>query len=75
MAEGNKKVELELEEIEVEDMVALIDDMMNQGVGRLKVKTSKELSAGELLKEYHHGRCDINSPYAKGTPYDVLEDE
>ncbi|MBR1471580.1 MAG: hypothetical protein IJ600_08065 [Lachnospiraceae bacterium] len=59
---------------DINDMVAMIDGMMERGVGRLKLSVSEDLKAGEVQKQYHHGRCDIGSPYACGTPYDVLED-
>ena len=70
------KLELNVDNLDKgnDDEVAdIIDRMMESGVSRLKLKASEEMDAGEILKEYHHGRCDINSPYACGTPYDVLE--
>lgn len=60
-------------EDEVAEMISMIDGMMDQGVGRLKVKVTEELDEGTRRREYHHGRCDIGSPWAKGTPFDVLE--
>ena len=73
MRDENFKIELESETKDAEEIVALIDQMMSQGVGRLKIKPSEELEPGELLKEYHHGRCDIGSPWAQGCAFDVLE--
>lgn len=58
---------------EIDDLVAIIDKMTMEGTSRLKVKVSDEVAEGSYKKEYHHGRCDINSPYSCGTPYDVLE--
>lgn len=60
-------------EDEVAEMISMIDEMMDQGVSRLKVKVTEELDEGTRRREYHHGRCDIGSPWAKGTPFDVLE--
>lgn len=60
-------------EDEVAEMISMIDGMMDQGVGRLKVKVTEELDEGTRRREYHHGRCDIGSPWAKGTPFDILE--
>lgn len=60
-------------EDEVAEMISMIDGMMDQGVSRLKVKVTEELDEGTRRREYHHGRCDIGSPWAKGTPFDVLE--
>lgn len=61
------------EEYEIMDMIAMIDGMMEGGVSRLKVKVTEELDAGERRRQYHHGRCDIGSPWACGTPFDVLD--
>lgn len=58
---------------EIDDLVALIDMMTQSGTSRLKVKVTDELSEGTYKKEYHHGRCDINSPWACGASFDVLE--
>jgi len=58
---------------EIDDLVALIDNMNQAGTSRLKVKVSDEIEEGTAKKEYHHGRCDINSPWACGTPFDILE--
>lgn len=66
---------------EIDDMIALIEKQMNSGVGRLKVRSSEELNFGEYEKTYHHGRCDVGSPWAKGTMINcdhvdiLLEDE
>ena len=59
----------------VNDIVNQIDQMMSGGVSRLKVKMSEDIPEGEMKKEYHHGRCDINSPWACGAAFDVLEPE
>ena len=32
--------------------------------------------AGEVIsRSYHHGRCDVGSPWARGEAFDVLEEE
>ena len=56
-----------------EDIVRLLDSMVEAGASRIKVETSKELDSGEVKKTYHHGRCDVGSPWAKGESFDVLE--
>lgn len=60
-------------EMTEEAMVRLIDEMMAGGVSRLKIREGENMDRDSLLKEYHHGRCDIGSPWAKGTAFDVLE--
>lgn len=58
---------------EIDELVSLIDMMTTSGTSRLKVKVTDELEAGTYTKEYHHGRCDIGSPWACGASFDVLE--
>ncbi|MBE5871529.1 MAG: hypothetical protein E7294_09770 [Lachnospiraceae bacterium] len=67
------KKEIKIEEQDIDNVMALLDEMTASGVGRLKVKASEELKQGETKKAYHHGRCDIGSPWACGTAFDVLE--
>lgn len=40
--------------------------MMDSGVSRLKIDMSEDISDGEMEKRYHHGRCDVGSPFATG---------
>ncbi|MBR1702286.1 MAG: hypothetical protein IJ716_10075 [Lachnospiraceae bacterium] len=52
---------------EIEDLVNMIDGKMNGGVSRLKVEFSEAQKADTVKEQYHHGRCDVGSPWAKGT--------
>jgi len=58
---------------EIDNMVNMLDGIMNSGVSRLKVELSEEVNEGDYVKKYHHGRCDVGSPFATGKLYD-LED-
>jgi len=58
---------------EIDDIIKLLDGMAEGGVSRLKVEASSQVQAGEVKKTYHHGRCDVGSPFAKGQLFD-LED-
>ena len=40
---------------------------------RMKLQVSAEASQGDVERQYHHGRCDVGSPWAKGESFDVLE--
>ncbi len=60
---------------EIDDIVAMLDSFAMSEAGRMKVKTSDDLTVGEVKREYHLGRCDIGSPWACGTAFDVLEDD
>lgn len=59
---------------QIDEIVALLDGFASSEVSRMKVSMSEELSEGAVEKRYHHGRCDIGSPWAKGTAFDVLDD-
>jgi len=61
-----------------EDIVRLLDEYVMSGGSRMKLTVVDDESAenskgGIISKEYHHGRCDVGSPWAKGQACDVLE--
>lgn len=55
--------------IQEDDLIAALDSMMDSGVSRLKIDMSEEVSEGSFEKKYHHGRCDVGSPFATGKLY------
>ena len=57
----------------IDEIIQMLDAMSENGISRLKVETSEDVSEGAAKKAYHHGRCDVGSPFAKGKLYD-LED-
>lgn len=65
----------DISEQDIDSIIAMLDGMTQADVSRLKVQTSEKLSQGEIQKTYHHGRCDVGSPWACGTAFDVLEEE
>lgn len=52
---------------EIDELVSMIDGKMSGGVSRLKVQFSEEQRANTVREQYHHGRCDVGSPWARGT--------
>lgn len=56
---------------EIDDVIRMLDNMAEGGVSRIKVETSEEVSDGEVKKAYHHGRCDVGSPFASGKLFDA----
>lgn len=58
---------------DIENMLKILDGFANSEESRLKVETTEEIPQGTAQKQYHHGRCDIGSPWAKGQAFDVLE--
>ncbi len=59
---------------EIDDVIRMLDNMAQGGVSRIKVEASEEVAEGDVKKAYHHGRCDVGSPFATGQLFD-LEDE
>lgn len=58
---------------EIDDVINMLDNLTKDGVSRIKVETSGEVTAGERKKAYHHGRCDVGSPFATGKLFDAEE--
>lgn len=53
-----------MEDKDVENIIRLLDEKVSAGVSRIKVDISEE---EDSVKEvYHHGRCDVGSPWATG---------
>lgn len=59
---------------QLEDVMKMLDSMTEAGVSRIKVETSDAVPQGMPQKAYHHGRCDVGSPFATGKLYDLEED-
>ena len=59
----------------IEQIIAMLDGFSDSEASRLKIAVSDEYEQGEVKRQYHHGRCDIGSPWARGCAFDVLEDE
>ena len=60
---------------EIEDVINMLDNMAKGGVSRIKVETSENIADGEVKKAYHHGRCDVGSPFASGHLFDAEDPE
>ncbi|MGN0425445.1 MAG: hypothetical protein ACI4FY_09025 [Acetatifactor sp.] len=61
---------------DIDTVVALLDGLISAGDSRIKLNVEEGQSAeniGSVSRQYHHGRCDVGSPWAKGTAFDVLE--
>ncbi len=69
MEEQKKTME---QETDVDALVALLDGYTRAGESRIKIDVVE--GEGEVLsRRYHHGRCDVGSPWACGTAFDVIE--
>lgn len=58
----------------VDEVIKMLDSMSEAGVSRMKVEISEFLEEGKEQKAYHHGRCDVGSPFATGKLYDLEEE-
>lgn len=67
---GQRGNENMLNNNDVDNLVSMLDGMMEGGVSRLKLDVSEEIDSGSIEKKYHHGRCDVGSPFATGKLYD-----
>lgn len=75
LAEGKEqKKKDEISDEDIANMLAILEKFGSSDISRLNVQVSDEVSAGKSAKAYHHGRCDVGSPWAKGDSFDVLED-
>lgn len=58
---------------ELEEVIKMLDSMAEAGISRIKVETLSSVEEGSAKKTYHHGRCDVGSPFATGKLYDLEE--
>lgn len=57
---------------DIDALIALLDGCVQAGDSRIKIDVVE--GQGEMVgRQYHHGRCDIGSPWACGKAFDVLE--
>lgn len=78
MNEKEENQNLKTDDIAEEDIDAvlkMLEDFGNSDESRFKVVMSDQIEQGKSEKQYHLGRCDIGSPWAKGKAFDVLPDE
>lgn len=60
---------------DAEQIIAMLDQMAEKEVSRMKIETSEQVKEGEVKKTYHHGRCDVRSPFATGRLFDLEEEK
>lgn len=52
---------------DMDEIIRFLDKRTADGVSRIRVQMSGDQAAGTVKEQYHHGRCDIGSPWATGT--------
>lgn len=59
-------------EQDIDAIIALLDGYVAAEGSRMKIQVTE--GDGKVLdKKYHHGRCDVGSPWAKGAAFDLCE--
>lgn len=56
-----------MDEKNIDEIIKMLDSKTNQEVSRIKILFDEEQAENDVKQQYHHGRCDIGSPWAKGT--------
>lgn len=59
---------------DLDKVMEMLDLMTEAGVSRIKIEMSDTVREGTFQKAYHHGRCDVGSPFATGQLYDLEEE-
>lgn len=54
-------------EQDIANIIDILDGKVEAGASRIKINMSEELETDSVKEVYHHGRCDVGSPWAKGT--------
>ena len=55
----------------IDDVIRMLDNMTEKEISRMKIETSGEIGEGKAERTYHHGRCDVGSPFATGKLFDL----
>ena len=63
----------EVSEQDIENVLKILENFSETETSRLKIQAQEEEAPGKVERKYHHGRCDVGSPWAKGECFDVLE--
>ncbi len=53
--------------MDINEIIRMLDEKTATGVSRIKVLVDEEQEAEAVKEVYHHGRCDVGSPWADGS--------
>lgn len=65
----------EIDGRDVRNIVEMLDDFARSDVGRMKIRMAEDMEHAKTAKAYHHGRCDVGSPWACEHGMDALDQE
>lgn len=51
---------------DIDEIINMLDAKTEAGVSRIKVEMDEKAAKGDVEEKYHHGRCDVCSPFATG---------
>jgi hypothetical protein len=61
-----------ISEQDIDAIIALLDGYVKSEGSRMKIQVAE--GEGKVMdKKYHHGRCDVGSPWAQGASFDLCE--
>ena len=58
---------MDSKDMDIQNIIDLLDGKCEAGVSRIKVSASEEIAPETVKEQYHHGHCDVGSPWATGT--------
>lgn len=55
----------------IDEVIKMLDGMASKEISRMKIEISETIEEGKAERTYHHGRCDVGSPFATGKLFDL----
>ncbi|MBQ8147978.1 MAG: hypothetical protein IJ040_04215 [Lachnospiraceae bacterium] len=55
------------EDRDIQAIIELLDNKTEAGVSRIHIDVEEKMSNEAVKEQYHHGRCDVGSPWATGS--------
>lgn len=55
----------EVDEKDIENVLKILENFSETETSRMKIEVSGEEEPEKVEKAYHHGRCDVGSPWAE----------
>jgi hypothetical protein len=60
---------------DIRNIIDILDDFAMGSDGRMKIVMAENMEEASTKREYHHGRCDVGSPWACGNGMEALDKE
>ena len=55
------------EDRDIQAIIELLDNKTESGVSRIHIDVEEKMGNEAVKEQYHHGRCDVGSPWATGS--------